>query len=438
MSVAKTIVLAAVWWLAFFPAMARAGDIPLPKAVQKGIELDAQYNNHRLARRQADLEIQKAKNNRRFTVDAAGSYRFQSDQMEISMPDISPAPGLVIPGVQISAGAKHNYDLKLSLLQPIYTGNILSQSIHLNRQAAAVRGWDVILRKVQVAGQIKTSYYTCRLLESKEKSLLLLIENLGLHYKRLADYFEEDLVKKSDLLETEVKINEAEMNLEQVRRQMEEEKISFHRLTSFHIHDIEAGYREDAAGFEDSFARFSTTHPALKQLEHHIRMQGSRKKIIAGNYLPRVMGFAELHYGRPGIDFFQNRWSFYFQGGINVQVKVFDWNRRHKDSQIVDADIGRLKNRKKEIVNDVKKQFMQLYARKRSLERQLQKARKLAAIAAEDAALKKELYNENQAANIDYLAALLTKERYQSMQQELNVQVQLVNVGINLLVGGEK
>lgn len=434
-SVKKIMLVLLGSWLVLISVPVLAGDIPLQKAIDKGIAMDAGNANFKLAWNQAQLDTEKARLQKRFTVSAAGSYRFQSDRMQISMPDIMPAPGIVIPGTRIDAGSKHNYDLKLAITQPIYTGGVLSGAVDINSHAAALQKLNVSLRKVQVTGNIKSSYFTYRLLERKKNSLRLLKKNLELHNKRLEDYYREELVKKTDLLETRIKITETQMNIEQLQRKMKEEKIHFKRLTSFDIDNIETEYIEEAAGFKDSFGRFNARHPALKQFRRQIKIQEQQKKIMAGNYKPQVMGFAQLHYGKPGIDFFKNQWSLYFQGGFDVSMKLFDWHRLRKDKQIADAAIDRLRNREKDFIDNVRKQMEQLYARKRSLKKQLEQARQLAEMATEDAGLKKDLYDENQAANVDYLSALLTTQRYRSMQRELDARVQLVNAGINMLVG---
>jgi outer membrane protein TolC len=153
--------------------------------------------------------------------------------------------------------------------------------------------------------------------------------------------------------------------------------------------------------------------------------------------LPQVAGFAQLHYGRPGIDFFKNQWSLYFQGGLSASMKLFDWHKKKQDHQVADASIRQLENRKQELLIEVKKNLKQLYTGLRSIESQLTLAKQLASTAGEDAQLKEELYKENQSANIDYLSALINKERYEAMQQEFIFQGQLLKMTINMLVGGK-
>ncbi|NIM18580.1 MAG: TolC family protein [Candidatus Aminicenantes bacterium] len=411
------------------------GEIPLKQAIETGIRTDSQYKNHLLEHDISRLNQAKARMKKLFQLDFGGSYLFKSQQMEILFPDAHPAPGVVIPGSKITAGAKHNYDLKLSLVQPIFTGGVLANAVKLETQKEILTKHQTTLREIEVAAKIKYSYFTYRLLENKKKSLSLLIKNLKLHLKKITDFYREDLVKKSDLLETEMNLSETEMKLEDLNQLLEEEKINFARLCTFNIEDIEKIYDETNGTFRESLEFFKAHHPVLKTIDNNIQSLFLGKKITSGRYLPQVNGFAELHYGKPGIDFFKNEWSLYFQGGIAVNFKIFDWNQLRKDKKIVDFSIQQLNNRKEELITETKKTLAQMYAKKRTIEKQLELLEKLVTAAAQDAALKEELYKEHQVANIDYLASLLTKERYQSMKNERAVEYQLVKLSINTLIG---
>jgi len=409
--------------------------ISLKKAIEKGIQMDNQYKNRLLDTEISGLNQKIARMKKLFDVDLGGSYFFKSQQMEIAFPDSNPAPGVVIPGMNILAGAKHNYDLKLSLVQPIFTGGILSNHVKLETLKQLREEYNTDFRKIEVAGMIKSSYFTYRLLESKKKSLSLLIRNLKLHYKKINNLYREELVKKSDLLETQIKISETEMKREELNQLLQEEKINFTRLCGFAVEDVEKNYDESIDTLPESLSFFKARHPALKTIDQNIRLLYLQKKIAAGNYLPRVQGFAELHYGRPGIDFFKNEWSLYFQGGINVNLRIFDGNQLKIEKKIADMTIQKLDNHKEDLFLEVKKKLTQLYAKKKSIEKQLILVKSMVKFASEDAGLKEELVKEKQIPNIDYLSALLDKERYQSMQNELLMQLRLIKLNINTLIG---
>jgi outer membrane protein len=410
--------------IVFFSGMLM-GEISLEKAVQAGISQDSRYKNQLLDNAIAAENLQKARMKKFFSLDFNGSYLFKSEQMEISF----------LPGKTITAGSKNNYDVKLSVTQPIFTGGILSNSIALETEKQQVESYKTQLLEIELAGKIKASYFTFRLLGNKKKSLSLLLEDLKLHLKMLSDFYNEAQVKRSDVIETELKVSEVEMNMEDIDRMMEEEKINFKKLCTYNIEEIEKSYDEPDRSLDESLAYFKAHHPVLKMVDGNIRAFMLRKKIVSGSYLPQVSTFAELHYGKPGIDFFKNAWSLYFQGGLAVNFKVFDWNQLKREKEIVDKSIEQASNQKEESIAEVRKSLGQLYTKKASIDKQLSMLDKMIGFAEEDAGLKKELYKESQVSNTDYLSALLTKERYKSLRDERSVEFQLVKLNIDTLIG---
>jgi len=412
-----------------------AAEVTMEQAIREGIKLNKVYKNHVLENRSLELTRKSARMNRWFNLNAGASYLYKSEQMEISFPDTNPVPGVVIPGFAMSVGAKHNYDLKLSLTQPIFTGNILNNAVKLESVKIAVEENRVRLARIEVAAEIKRSYFNLRLLRNRLDSLRVLIKQLRLHHRKLQDYFREELVRKSDLLETETKIREQEMNLRDLRNLIENEKINFKNLCGCDIDQVEKNYSEEGGDFDRAFAEFKTTHPVLQTLDQQVKGFYIREKMVNGAYLPQVGGFAEIHFGKPGIDFFQNDWSFYFQGGISFDMKIFDWSKRKRDVRIIRFGREKIENERADFTRQVEKGLKQLFSSRAAVRDRLETVKQLVRIAAEDAGLKEDLLREQQIDNIDYLSALTRKEHYESMENTILAQLEIIEVNINQLIG---
>lgn len=409
--------------------------VPMDLAVRRGIEMCTACQNHELEIRSLELAQKGARLRGLFTLDAGVSYLFRSEQMEIVFPPTQVAPGVVMPGNRILAGAKHNYDFKLVLAQPLFTGHILSNTVRLEEVRLAVEKNQALLGKIETAAGVKSSYFTYRMLQSQLDSLDVLIEQLQLHYRKLQAYFREELVKKSDLLETEAKIQEQVLNRQDWLQQIKEEQINFKTLCGFDIQEMERDYREEAGNFEEAFGSFQVHQPVLKSLAERLAALGLQEKMARGEYLPQVGGFAELHYGKPGIDFFANQWSLYFQGGISVALKIFDWNRLGREVQVIRYGKEKVKNERREFIREGEKHLRQLYAARSTAEAKLETVKKLVQIAVQDISLKEKLVQEQQIDNIDYLSALCYKERCVSWQHTMETQLELIKVNINRIIG---
>jgi OMF family outer membrane factor len=406
------------------PVWLSAAGVSLEEAIQKGLERAAGYRNQVLEEKSLELEKKTAQMKRYFSLDSAASYVFKSEQMEI-----------MFPGISLKAGAKHNYDLNLSLKQPLFTGNILSNGVKLSELELAAAQNQTLLEKIDSAAEIKSSYFNYHLLLDKKDSLETLIRQLNLHLKKIEDFFKEELVRKTDLLETRRKLWEQELNVEDLNRLIAAEKFHFERLCGLDIDVVDAGYVENVADYEGALAVFKESHPLLKTMDRNLAMLFTRGKMVKGGYLPQVAGFAELHYGRPGVDFFKNRWQLYFQGGVSFSFKLFDWDKKKRELLVLDYAGEKVKNRRDDFVLEGEELLKQLFDAKGSLEKKIGILEELVRTAAEDVGLKADLYREQQVSNFDYLDALTTKERYESMKKESLMQLELVKVSINRVIG---
>ncbi|MCU0287277.1 MAG: TolC family protein, partial [Acidobacteria bacterium] len=247
--------------------------ITLVEAIQNGLARAAAYQDQVLDVKSLELENQSAKMKRYFSLDTNASYLFRSEQMEISF-----------PGKMIKAGARHNYDINLSLKQPLFTGNILSQAVKLSALELAAAENEVSLERIAVATEIKVSYFNYFLLQDKKNSLGTLIEQLNLHLQKIENFYKEELVRKTDLLETKRKLKEQELNLEDLNNLIAAEKIRFEKLCGLDINNVNAGYVENVPGYDGAWAEFISAHPVLKTLDQNIEMLNARMKIVKGTY----------------------------------------------------------------------------------------------------------------------------------------------------------
>jgi len=247
--------------------------------------------------------------------------------------------------------------------------------------------------------------------------------------------YAEELVKKSDLLETRTKADEIRLSLQDLEQWIAAEAVHFNSLCGY---DPQAIDFQPLAGNE-SFAAardyFLASHPLLRSLDEKARSLQIQKKSISGSYLPQIGAFAELHYGRPGQNFFKDQWTFYVQGGLSVSMPVFNWNKGGRDKSLMDIAARKLENQRADFIRESEKSLRQLYLFRDSLDKKLALLDNLSAIAAEDIRLKESLYEENQIDHTDLLAAMTSQERYLANREEILVQMEMLKVNIDTLVG---
>jgi len=409
--------------------------IPLEKAIADGLRANHEYQISLLDLESAETERQIAAKNRLFNIDFGAIYRYQSETMAV---EISPTqiPGIgTFPGRSIEAGLHHNFDLKLGLVQPLFTGGRLANAVKMEEVRRAVESNMRILKSIEITGRIKASYFQHLFLVRQKQSLMATKNTLELHRRRLENLLEEGLLRKTDLLETLSKTQEVELAARDVVQALESEKIQFQDLCGYLPEEIESGYKERALSRDEAVIHFQEHHPVLKTLNKKLDILDIQKKIVTGKRLPQVTGFAEIHYGKPGIDFFAKAWSLYFQGGISVNFNVFDWNKLGAEKELIEIEKEKVSNEKNQFIREVTKSLDQLFTALESLTNKLGDVDRLIAYSKEDTELKAALYAEGQIPNIDYLTSLLSQEKNVLLREEILIQIEQAKVRIHSLIG---
>lgn len=415
-----------------------AEKVSLTKAIEEGLKRNYEYLNSLLDEQRAALQYHISTKDRLFRVDFDANYLYKSKTLTISFPDVPIPEGYTIPGREIEAGLHHNFDFNLGLVQPLFTGGILSNSAKLNEVHQAIEANQKFLKFNEIVGLIKSSYFRFHLLIQKRQSLQILEKNLALHRQRIDNLRSEGLARKSDLLETLSKIEEIKADMSGIEQAIESERIHFHKLCGHYPEEIDTGYKEESLGQNAALSYFKENHPVLKTLQNQIDILNLQKKINSGKYLPQVSGFAELHYGKPGIDFFEKKWSLYFQGGIVLSLQVFDWNRIRGEKILLDYQEQKFLNQKDKFIQDVTASLQTLFVSLQKLEEKKSHISRLLEYSNEDADLKEALYAEREISNVDYLEALLMREKNALLLQEIHIQIERIKVNINTLIGKNK
>lgn len=408
--------------------------IPLAKAIQEGVEQNLEYTNKLLDEKNARLLQKQKAAQKLFNLNLQASYLYKSETMSIEIPSIQLPGDLFFPGRQIEAGLHHNYDLNLSLSQPLYTGGILSGSLKLEEVKEAVEANQSILKKNQIIDLIKSSFFRYLILIQRRNSLFTLRQKLELHHQKLENFFEEGLIDKTPLLETLSQIKELNLNLKDIDRAIDKEQIHFKRLCGYLPEEIDPDYREECPEKEKALSYFQDFHPVLRTIDQRIKMLEISKKIAAGEYLPQVHAFLQLHYGKPGLDFFKKEWMLYAQGGISVNLSVFDWNNLDTEKKILDNQILKLHNQRKSYIQKVTEKLNSLYNTLHSLESKLSEVEALIGYAQEETELKKELFREKEIPHLDYLTSLMSVQKFKIQKQEISLQIEQIEVKINTLI----
>jgi outer membrane protein TolC len=411
------------------------GKITMEQAILKALTLHADYSNSLLSEKESGIQTDIADKKRRLSLDFDSTYRYVSDTMEVKTPSIE-IPGLfTVPSNSITAGVFHNFDVKLGARQPLYSGGILKNMVRLSEVQKSLQSQQSRLRRLDVAASVKSAYFQHQALIRRRQSLEALKKNLTLHAQRLERLFTEGLVRKTDLLETRTRLEEADIRLTELLGQIRESEIRFQSACGYPPGDIINSYREPEMPLAEAELFVSRYHPVLSSLDMKLQALDLQLKVTKGRYRPQINGFAELHYGRPGIDYFKKEWSLYFAGGLALRLPVFDWKRLQNEKDMNRLRAKKIINEREEFLRELHSGLEALYEKLDVLDRMEAGLGRIIGLGNEDVEMKSRLVKERQIPNIDYLSALLLLEQKTWQKEELQLSKEMIKVRINTLIG---
>lgn len=410
-------------------------NVPLQKAIENGIMINSEIQNNDLEAMILDVDNKIKKSERYFKVSGSGYYLYRSEKIDIQLPDLEIGPGMSLSGLTIGGGINNNYDFSISLHQPVFTGSALSGMVKINELQQILNLNRRNFLELMLNGRVKTVFLNHQLLISQSNSLETLDKKINNHQKKLEDLYEEDLVGKSQVLETRLKYKEILLSKEEVKNNIYTLASIFMELTGYNIKSIKNGFREIVEDPETSMKLFIRNHPNMMILSDQKKIIRISKKITKGKDLPQIGGFAEFHYGVPGFNFLGDEWTSYFQGGLEVKMKVFDWRRSRKENIINDYKIEKLGNQEKDLVRRTRMRLTELFNTLKSLKARAGTFDDMIAISSEESELKMMMFDEKQISNNDYLDSVLNVENLRSLKEKTLLQADLIKVEINTMIG---
>ncbi|MCX7973786.1 MAG: TolC family protein [Candidatus Aminicenantes bacterium] len=407
--------------------------ISLDQAINDAQKKNLRLNNLRLEADGFSLEAQKIFKQKLFTINATGNYLYKSQTIFVELPPFSPTANAASP-FRLEGGFKHNYDFGLAVTQPLFTGGRLSAQASFFRSAEAATSIKMTLLANEIATNLKLLFFEYRRLKARKNSLLAFKEQLSLHEKKIASLVEAELARRLNLVETKMKMEEVAASLLDIEQALAAIRFDFQQLCGYWPDEIEDNYQERTLNLEEAIAYFEQNHPQLKIYQEKINQLGLQKKIIQANNLPQIATVAEVHYGRPGLNFFKKEWSFYATAGLAIQFRFFDWFQGRNQIEQLNLDEQKIIKEKEDFLARGKLELKKLYEQKEILAGKLNHLENILRLAEEEVKIKEELARQNLLPHLDYLASLQAFEQNKWAREEILLMIEEIKVKINSVI----
>ena len=349
----------------------------------------------------ASMEVEKsARADLKPKLSGAASFQYTGNPMELT---------LDIPSIGLSKtveGKNLNYGGSLSILQPVYTGGRVLESIRMAQHQQALAGNQAKALNDAVCYQTDIQYWSAvarqeivDVAEDFRNSIAALV-------KTIKERVEVGLVDPQDLLMAEVKLNEAEYQLLQAQSNFETGRMALNSMIGVRLEQpTELDAQIPIVVVSDSlWLSTGMGRPEIQMAYDKIRIAESTKKLNDSQFKPQFYVGVEGSYSSPGYNFKKDldpNYAVY----AKVSVPIFEWGKRRSEKRVSSFRIGMAEDNLNKVVDRVelevsvaRKALTQAIERVRLSESSLAKAE-------ENEAKAVERYNEGKVSVVEVIDA---------------------------------
>ncbi len=268
-------------------------------------------------------------------INAQATY--QSEVLELSLP---------IPGFSIPSPSKDQYKATLDVNQVIYDGGITSQRKKIENSNLSVEKQQIAVDINQRKEQINTFFFNALLMQENENMLLAFQKKLEEKIAVVKSCVENGILTESDLFALQAELLKTQQQITDVKYSRRNFISSLALLTGQNLpKDGKLGYKQIPVSLNDSVLRPEVELFTLQKSRLDASAGISRKTLI-----PKLYGFGQAGYGRPGLNMLSNNFDKFYIIGAKLSWTPWDWNQGRRDRKIT--------NIQKQIIDNQRDAFL--------------------------------------------------------------------------------
>jgi outer membrane protein TolC len=251
-----------------------------------------------------------------------GQATYQSDVTKI---------GISIPNVNIPTVDKDQYKLYLDLKQAIWDGGITKAKEKLNQAETEGSQQQTEVELYQVKERVNQFFFTSFLIQENLKILEKKTETLAERRKIVESAVQNGMLLSSELdqllaelIKTRQQMLELETNLETVR-------YGLSILTGKTTNLFQKLVMNEVVPTPDK----PLMRPELDFFAKQNELLTVNSEILKKQRNPKIFGFGQAGYGKPGLNMLNNEFDTYYLVGLGFNWNVLDWKNTTRQRQIL-------------------------------------------------------------------------------------------------------
>jgi outer membrane protein TolC len=336
-------------------AVAQPRLLSLEEALAAGLEKNPGLQASRLELAAATARSREIAAGRLPSLKLGGGYTRLSEvpDFQVTLP-ISPDP------IVVSQSYFNNFNLRLGIQQPLFTGFRLQAGERSARLLEAAAGQDLEKDRTELVFAVKAAYWGLARSREFEKVIDENVRQVGEHLKDVRAFSDQGLATRNDVLRAELELSNAEIMRIDARNAAEVALTALVSLIGLPLDadiDLTTSVESRASripakageGDGDPIERALAQRPEIKSAEFRIKASEMGVKAVRSAFLPQVYLSGNYYYLRPNprilpsLDRFKGTWDV----GVSVSFDIWNWGQTKRQTEQAEARLGQAREARK-------------------------------------------------------------------------------------------
>ncbi len=335
-------------WIVFIVSYAnvtngqQATPLTIEQAVSLGLENSKALHSSLMKVQYADAKEREANSLLLPILKAGGSYTRLSDvppfQATIPKGAFGNVPSLgLLPtedrNFSISPTVLNNYNFRLTLQQPLFTGFRLQSNSKLAEYTAKSTEQDYQKDKTELIYNIKSAYWTLFKAMEFEKVINENVVQVEAHLKDVQNFFKQGLVTKNEVLKVEVQLSNVKVLQIDARNNVLLTTINLNSLIGLPLEtkiELTSTFNTQIAIYDDVnvlIRKAIDNRSDVSAIEMRIKAAETGVAVAQSSWYPQIFLTGNYIYARPNqrilptIDKFKDTWDV----SISASLDIWNW-----------------------------------------------------------------------------------------------------------------
>ncbi|NVO01461.1 MAG: TolC family protein [Bacteroidetes bacterium] len=255
-----------------------------------------------------------------------------------------------IPGITIPEPYKDNYKITLDINQSIYDGGFTKKQKEIDKANLNTDKQNIEVDLYKIKERINQLYFSVLLYQENEKILVLSQSEIKSKLSKI-----ESGVRNGISIESNANVLKSEiLKIDQQLIEIQYLKSSFLEMIGEYINKKLPTNTLLPLPIIPSASGFDLQRQELKLFDFQKEKITASKSLISSKTMPKLNAFAQLGYGRPGLNMFLNDFDKFYIVGAKLSWNIWNWNSTKNEKGMLDIQSQIIDNQKEIFIKNLK------------------------------------------------------------------------------------